>query len=102
MRKTKMVLEGVDCCLLYTSYLAIGRVEDGWLPIMENLPENERSVIFMDYLVQQWMGNPKVTVGLWNVHGQRHRTNNVVESCYSKLNSIIRRHHPNVFLSLKR
>ena len=47
------------------------------------------------------MDNLKVPIELWNIYGQRHRTNNVVESWNLKLNSMSGRHHLNVFLLYK-
>jgi hypothetical protein len=35
---------------------------------------------------------------MWNIKRHRHRTNNAVEGWNSKLNSIIGKHQPNVFL----
>ena len=83
------------------AYLSIGRVESEWHLIMENLPDNEKSFLFMDYFVPSIPainGNLKVPIDLWNLHGHQNRTNNVVESWQSKLNSIIERYQPNVFL----
>ena len=44
------------------------------------------------------MDNPKVPIDLRNVHGQRDRTNSVVENCYSKLKSFIKIRRPSMFL----
>ncbi len=45
------------------AYLLVENVEDGWLCIMP--------------------------LKIWNVHGQRHRTNNAVEGSNAKLNRSI-------------
>ena len=43
------------------------------------------------------MDNSKLPFEIWNVHGQRHRTNNAVEGFNSKLNRMIGRKQPNVY-----
>jgi hypothetical protein len=39
---------------------------------------------------------------MWNIHQHRHRTDNAVEGWNSKLNSIIGKQHPNVFLLVQK
>jgi hypothetical protein len=34
-------------------YLGVNKVEEGWLTIMENVPQHEKSNLFLDYYVQQ-------------------------------------------------
>jgi hypothetical protein len=34
-------------------YLRINKVEEGWLMNMENVPQNEKLTLFLDYYVQQ-------------------------------------------------
>jgi hypothetical protein len=34
-------------------YLRINKVEEGWLMIMENVPQHEKSTLFPDYFIQQ-------------------------------------------------
>ncbi|GFU48261.1 uncharacterized protein TNCV_4626771 [Trichonephila clavipes] len=47
------------------------------------------------------MDNPNMPIKVWNVYGQRHRTNNSVEGWNSKLNAITGRNQPNVHLLVK-
>ncbi|GFW85571.1 uncharacterized protein TNCV_852231 [Trichonephila clavipes] len=42
-----------------------------------------------------------MSIKVWNVYGQRHRTNNCVEGWNSKLNAITGRNQPNVHLLVK-
>lgn len=78
------------------AYLPPEQVEDGWLIIMEDVPQDEKVLAFIDYFVNQWMDNPNIPIQMWNVLGQRHRTNNVVEGFNSKLNSMVGRKSPTV------
>lgn len=84
------------------AYLPIDKVEEGWLMIMDSVPQNEKLTLFLDYFVKQWMENQNVPIEMWNIHQHRHRTNNAVESWNSKLNSIIGKQHPNVFLLVQK
>ena len=77
------------------------KVEEAFLQIMENIPNNDKLKRFTDYFVEQWMDNPSVPLQLWNVYGQRHRTNNPVESWNSQLNRIIDIKQPNVQFLVK-
>lgn len=83
------------------AYIPLNMVEDAWILIMELLPQHQKLNEFMDYFVEQWMDNPTVPTALWNVHAQRHRTNNVVEAWNSKINRMINRNKPNVQLLVK-
>ena len=47
------------------------------------------------------MDNLKVPIGLWNVRGQRYRTDNGAESWNSQLSSIIGRNDPKISLFVK-
>jgi hypothetical protein len=84
------------------AYLPIDKVEEVWLMIMESVPQNEILTLFLDYFVEQWMENQNVPIEMWNIHQYRHRTNNAVEGWNSKLNSIIGKQHPNVFLLVQK
>lgn len=83
------------------AYMPLNTIEDGWILIMEGVPDNEKLNQFIDYFVEQWMDNPSLPTALWNVHNQRHRTNNAVEGWNSKLNRMIGRQQPNIQLFVK-
>ena len=59
--------------------LPVEKVEEAFLQITENIPTNDKLERFIDYFVEQWMGNPSVPLQLWNVYQLRHRTINPVE-----------------------
>jgi hypothetical protein len=69
------------------------KVVEGWLIIMENVPQKEKSALYLDYFVEQCMENQNVPIEMLNICKHRHRTNNAVESWNSKLNSIIGKQH---------
>jgi hypothetical protein len=31
------------------------KVEEGWLMVMKNVPQNKKLTLFIDYAVEQWM-----------------------------------------------
>jgi hypothetical protein len=68
---------------------------------MENVPKNEKT-LFLCYYVQQLMENQYVPIVMWNIIEQLHWTNNTVEGLNSKLNSIIGKQQPNVFLQVQK
>jgi len=39
------------------AYALINKVEEGWLMIMDNVPQNEKWILLLDYNVQQLMKN---------------------------------------------
>jgi adenylosuccinate synthase len=65
------------------------KVEEGWLMIMENVPQNEKLTLFLDYYVQELMQNQNVPIEMWSIIKQRNRTNSAVEGWNSKLISIM-------------
>jgi hypothetical protein len=64
--------------------------------------QNEKLTLFLDYFVEQWMEHQNVPIEMWNIHQHRHRTNNAVEGWNSKLNSIVGKQQPNVFLLVQK
>ena len=55
-----------------------------------------------NYLVEQWMKNHNVPIEIWNISKYRHRTNSADEVWNSKLNSIVGKQQPDVFLLVQR
>jgi hypothetical protein len=84
------------------AYLPIDKVEEGWLMIMESVPQNEKLTLFLDYFFEQWMENQNVPIEKWNIYQHGHRTNNADEGWNSKLNSIIGKQQPNVILLVQK
>ncbi|GFW84432.1 uncharacterized protein TNCV_3089491 [Trichonephila clavipes] len=76
------------------SALAYLPMEHAWSIVRENAFSIDKLTPSIDYFVKQWMDPTNVLIKVWNVHGQRHRTNSV-EECNSKLNAITGRNQPN-------
>lgn len=74
-------------------------IDEGWLIIMENSPDNEKLKLFHDYFVEQWLENTIISKDIWNCFQKRHRTNNIVEGWDSRLNKQFNRPRP-TFLAL--
>jgi hypothetical protein len=79
------------------TYLLISKVEESLLMILENVPQNEKLTLFLDYSIQQLMENQNVPIEMWNINKHRHRTNNAVEGWNSQLNSTTGKQQTNVF-----
>lgn len=85
------------------TYLPLEKIEEGWIQIMEIVPQNAKLTEFLDYFVEQWLDNSSIPTELWNVYGQRHRTNNVVEGWNCKLNRSLQHVvNPNIYLMVRK
>jgi hypothetical protein len=82
-------------------YPPIRKAEEGWLMVMENFAENEKLTVFLDYYIKKLMENRNDSIEMWNINMHWHRTKGAVEVWNSKLNSIIRKQQPKVFLQVQ-
>jgi hypothetical protein len=78
------------------AYLPINKVEAVWITIMKMFQR------IRNYLVEQRMKNQNVLIEMWNINKYRHRTIHADEVWNSKLNSIIGKQQPDVFLLVQR
>ncbi|KAF0713219.1 MULE domain-containing protein [Aphis craccivora] len=91
------------CCAL--AHIPISDIDEGWIIIMSNTPDNDKLTLFYDYFIEQWLENPIISRGMWNCHKRRHRTNNIVEGWNSKLNKLLNTPRPtfmNLYSCLKK
>jgi hypothetical protein len=72
-----------------------------WLMIMENVPQNEKLPLFIDFF-KQWMENRNVSIDVWNINMHLHWTNNAVKGCNFKLKGFVGEQHRNVFLQVRK
>jgi hypothetical protein len=54
------------------AYLPINTVVDSWLMITENVPQNENSMLFLHYFVEQWLKKSNVPIEMWNINKHGH------------------------------
>ena len=47
--------------------------------IMENVPQNEKLTLFLNYYVQELMQNQNVPIEMWNIDKHQHSSNRAVE-----------------------
>jgi type II secretory pathway predicted ATPase ExeA len=78
------------------------KVEEGWLMIMGNVPQNEKLTLFVDYSVEQWMQNQNVPIQIWNINKHRHRINSAVKGWSSEINSAVGKQQRNIFLLVQK
>jgi len=76
------------------AHIPIDDIDEGWIIIMTNTPDNDKLQIFYDYFIEQWLENPIISRSVWNCYQRRHRTNNIVEGWNSKLNKILNKPQP--------
>ncbi|KAL4085447.1 hypothetical protein QTP88_027305 [Uroleucon formosanum] len=72
------------CCAL--AHIPIDDIDESWIIVMTNTPDNDKLQIFYDYFIEQWLENPIISRNVWNCYQRRHRINNIVEGWNSKLN----------------
>ena len=77
--------------------MPVDLVEDCWFKIMEVCPNHAKLTEFLDSVVSQWLDNEDVPLHLWNVCGERHRTNNAVGGWNRKFNALVGRRQPNIY-----
>lgn len=78
------------------AFLKIEDVQDGWVEIHSQAPQNPKLSAFFDYFVEQWLENDEMPIDLWNCHGRRHRTTNAVEGWHHKVNNLLGRPNPKI------
>jgi len=61
------------------AHLLINKAAEIRLMIMENISQNEKLTLFINYYAQQWMENQNVPIEMWNTKKRRYRSNNAVE-----------------------
>lgn len=71
-------------------------VEEGFINIHSNAPDDDKLVQFFDYFVDQWLENSQIPLDMWNCYNRRHRTNNSVEGWHHHINDVQRRPHPRI------
>lgn len=79
------------------AYLPPEYVDEGWLSIMEDNPDEPLVGEFNDYFVGTWLENDFFKP-LWCCYGRQHRTTNAVEGWHNRLNKRISNVHPNIFV----
>ena len=65
-KETEQVDLHAECVLL------INKVEEGRQMMMENVPQNRKLTLFLDYYVQQLLENRNVPTEMWNVNKHRY------------------------------
>ncbi|GFU14481.1 uncharacterized protein TNCV_3251171 [Trichonephila clavipes] len=59
------------------AHLPKEHIDDARSIVWENVFSIDKLTPFIDYFVEQGMDNTNMPIKVWNVYGQRHRTNSV-------------------------
>jgi len=43
------------------AHIPIDDIDEGWIIIMTNTPDNDKLQIFYDYFIEQWLENPIIS-----------------------------------------
>lgn len=68
------------CALMV--HLLMSSIDEAWMIIMEDKPNEEKVTEFANYMGNQWIGL-NIPMAMWNVFNQQHRTANDVEGCHN-------------------
>ncbi|KAF9417931.1 hypothetical protein HW555_005076, partial [Spodoptera exigua] len=81
---TKSVLsrKHIKRCVVL-AHLPKEAVENGWLYIMSQCPNDKNIVKFNDYFVRTWLNETSIFADKWSCNFSQHRTTNMVESWHS-------------------
>ncbi|KAF9411155.1 hypothetical protein HW555_010017 [Spodoptera exigua] len=85
--KSKLGVIHVKLCT-QLAHLPPDFLDEGWLYVMSESPNNMEVTKFNDYFVQTWLEH-EVLSKTWNIYKQCDRTNNMVESWNAKIKKII-------------
>lgn len=86
--KTQTGKAHIKLCAALT-HLPPNFIEDGWLYIMAESPNNQDFTKFNDYFVNTWLED-NVLSNIWCTYNEYHRTNNMVESWNNKIKKHIK------------
>lgn len=50
------------------AHISIDDINEGWIIIMSNKPDNDEPKIIYDYFIEQWLENPNISSEVWNCH----------------------------------
>lgn len=81
-------------------YLPPDDLDDAWLYIMSESPQDNKVTAFNDYMVTQWIDH-KLWSNKWCCYGQAHKTNNYAETHYSAINKAIHKNNKNICIVLR-
>jgi hypothetical protein len=79
--------------------LPMDHMSNGIKYIKDESPNTSKIMLFEKYMRQTWLKNDEFILQ-WNVFGERHRTNNVIESWHSRLNKDMKKRLPKSILRL--
>lgn len=81
-------------------YLPPNDLDDAWLYIMSESPQDSNITKFNDYMITQWIDH-KFWSNKWCCYGQTHKTNNYTETHYSVINKSINKNNKNLLNVLR-
>lgn len=87
LNKNSVFRKHVALCAVLP-HLPVEDLEDAWLYIMSECPQDDIVTKFNDYMVNQWI-NHELWSDKFSTYGEIHKTNNHVESHYSELGKLM-------------
>ncbi|XP_022172471.1 uncharacterized protein LOC111035242 [Myzus persicae] len=84
------------------AYLPLDKIDDAWLIIQSNAPDDVKLAEFNDYFVENWLDSATISKEMWNCHNEKHRTNNIVEGWNHKFKTLVGRSHPSIWVLIEK
>jgi len=84
------------------AYLPLDKIDDAWLTIQSNAPDDEKLAEFNDYFVENWLDSATISKEMWNCNHEKHRTNNIAEGWNHKLKTLVGRSHPSIWVLIEK
>jgi len=84
------------------AYLPLDKIDDAWLIIQSNAPDDVKLSEFNDYFVENWLDSATISKEMWNCYNENHRTNNIVEGWNHKFKTLVGRSHPSIWVLIEK
>lgn len=87
--KSALFRKHIKRCVVL-AHLPQRAIENGWLYVMSQCPDDKNIFKFNDYFVETWLNETSFFADKWSCNNMNHRTTNMVESWHSTVNKKIR------------
>lgn len=84
-KKSKIIRKHIKRCTVL-ALLPREVIDNAWLYVMSQCPNDETLVLFNDYFVNTWLTETSFFADKWCVYDKEHRTTNMLESWHSTIN----------------
>jgi len=84
------------------AYLPLDKIDEAWLIIQSNAPDDEKLNEFNNYFVENWLDSTTFSKKMWNCHHEKYRTNNIIKVWNHKFKTMVGRSHPSIWVLIEK